>query len=991
MIVASKALRSELVSFLNIMFTGNLFSGSSAATAALWSAARDSLMPLLLTWLDSIDLDIATLTKLGLIVGLLCKPLNADASQLMQSNSEFDFVSQIIRVLKLKAKQDHGQQQTMSGGSLFALSAATLSLINFCQQNNEVAGALRYAEFTHRLVEELIGMLNTYLNEGSQSGQGQLIAVQVTGMFLHSLSRLNSPGGAPGQGSDPSRKRKFGDVASTDSAIDSGCLKLKELLLELVKFETYSSATEQTYKQIDSAHKTTYAAVEAIALAASYRIEGMQDDGSNNYAVNAFNRLFARELWSKHLTVVGRFCLAESIYQLLHYLLSSNRTAAAGLKVLSSIEARCRTSGGNRNERTTSMVLLLVLARNRYLSKLNEFENCMDSLSSVEATSPLLRVAELFLLCLQENDVFIQDVCCLGLYHVYQEAVHVDASENDFARGSSCSSNDSLAIAEKVSIEVIATLTRDKRKLAPGGFALAGENTGTSAQGDIARAIAGAANRNASNAGGTGSGAGGDGNANQNNREFPDRDELLAAAATAASQLGMTPEEIAQATARLAGGNQQTPANRQPANPDAGIFGIYAAACKVAKKSGDSSIVFYVLANIQRDPSFSTQSSNNTSHYEIYRRYAATAISVPIERLKAIVPMLYMYRHDVSSVIKELMRSLWEVLVISERREYLTRTLQTQIIAYLTTNMNSKNWKERYSAATALEQIFSAQLAHSWSAMSKHMNTIWDCGFYMLDDVKDENRVAALQLVKLLAESALRYCDQSLSSIYDNSVAQEIVEFLVPKVLNKGLLSPCAEGKGFALGVLNRVIKQARGLLGDHRPAILSVLIECMSAFEPQMLQYMQFHTSRMSISDEELERIRLRMASESPMQEALDICLQSLDIQCVSDSLRVVTRQVTAGVGLATRVAALRALSTIGDTYGERVGTECIPAFRAVLDLSLASSKAAVTLRQALVGAVGALSKVRFTYCCYYIRKLQFLHCRLWIWIVCIQRQHYY
>jgi hypothetical protein len=58
-----------------------------------------------------------------------------------------------------------------------------------------------------------------------------------------------------------------------------------------------------------------------------------------------------------------------------------------------------------------------------------------------------------------------------------------------------------------------------------------------------------------------------------------------------------------------------------------------------------------------------------------------------------------------------------------------------------------------------------------------------------------------------------------------------------------------------------------RSALKGHLVHISSVLVESMAALEPRTLQYMQFHTARLNISDKELEDMRLQLSQNSPMQ----------------------------------------------------------------------------------------------------------------------------
>lgn len=109
-----------------------------------------------------------------------------------------------------------------------------------------------------------------------------------------------------------------------------------------------------------------------------------------------------------------------------------------------------------------------------------------------------------------------------------------------------------------------------------------------------------------------------------------------------------------------------------------------------------------------------------------------------------------------------------------------------------------------------------------------------------------------------------------------------------------------------------------------------------MAALEPRTLQYMQFHTARLNISDKELEDLRLTLSQQSPMQvdinmcsvhtdpcltqlltqEALDICLQSLPPSYLPSVLYHLCGQLRGGVGLATRVSAVKSLLRLMESF---------------------------------------------------------------------------
>jgi hypothetical protein len=190
--------------------------------------------------------------------------------------------------------------------------------------------------------------------------------------------------------------------------------------------------------------------------------------------------------------------------------------------------------------------------------------------------------------------------------------------------------------------------------------------------------------------------------------------------------------------------------------------------------------------------------------------------------------------------------------------------------------------------------------------------------------------------------------------------ADVAVAFLLDKLLSKGILSTCLEAKGFSFGLLISVVKSARGNLRSHQTRLISVMVECMSAFEPAMLQYMQFHTGRMNITDEALERKRLDISQQSPMQEALNILLETLDKNNLRDVLIELRNHTVSGVGLATRVAAIQSLARLAEVYPDDVGSSCGIVCQSVAYMLLnVASNTSVTLLKAMFSGLGALAKV--------------------------------
>ncbi len=246
----------------------------------------------------------------------------------------------------------------------------------------------------------------------------------------------------------------------------------------------------------------------------------------------------------------------------------------------------------------------------------------------------------------------------------------------------------------------------------------------------------------------------------------------------------------------------------------------------------------------------------------------------------------------------------------------LLRISAGRIVAYCCESMCSRQWREREASCAALEKFM---LTLEWTVLRLHIDQLWIRGMNVLDDIRTSTRAAAVGFVKVLSDHMVRACTEnnelSAQEVLAPAVAAEgtpsadkdagnddegntddafnslayqrnsadieaAIDIVMRLILEQGVLAPSAEARGVAVGTLVRVVKAAGRSLGKWLVPLISVLVESMSALEPRSLQYMQFHTARLQISDDELENLRIKMSQSSPMHEALDTCLGSLSIE---------------------------------------------------------------------------------------------------------------
>lgn len=192
----------------------------------------------------------------------------------------------------------------------------------------------------------------------------------------------------------------------------------------------------------------------------------------------------------------------------------------------------------------------------------------------------------------------------------------------------------------------------------------------------------------------------------------------------------------------------------------------------------------------------------------------------------------------------------------------------------------------------------------------------------------------------------------------------DITSFIIPILLDKGLLAPSPEGRGFSIGLLLRVVKTSRASLKDHLIRLVSVLVESMSAMEPRSLQYMEFHTERLNISTNELESTRLKLSQLSPLQDALDACLESLQspscLGIVHEVIINLSMQTQQGIGLATRVGAVRSLLYLMNSCPHAWNTSSTQrCFLSLMASILPNPPTSESLRKDIIVAIGTIAKI--------------------------------
>jgi hypothetical protein len=224
------------------------------------------------------------------------------------------------------------------------------------------------------------------------------------------------------------------------------------------------------------------------------------------------------------------------------------------------------------------------------------------------------------------------------------------------------------------------------------------------------------------------------------------------------------------------------------------------------------------------------------------------------------------------------------------------------------------------------------------------------------ENTLDSTRKAAIGFMKVLSEVIVKACDPAED---DGLRMAASINFILPWLLDHGLLQASQEALGFSFGLLLRIIKTARSNLKAYMTQLVGALVESMSALEPRALQYLAFHTGSLSISTEEFESNRLKLANESPMQDSLNWCLKSLEPDAVPMVVNVLLDAARFGVGLATKVCAVQSLAYLTEVYPAFIGTEATNAYNALVSIMLNNPPKFPGLLSAILNAIRQYTKV--------------------------------
>ena len=217
-------------------------------------------------------------------------------------------------------------------------------------------------------------------------------------------------------------------------------------------------------------------------------------------------------------------------------------------------------TAANASERSTYCVTLLVLVK--------------SSASGNSFPAVIVRkIVEVFLRFMRDKDLFVQDICCMGLCHLYNSS----GSAGKEVTGLTGPAGQPVSVSEYVAYEVMVTLMRERRTVQPVGYSAGSSSTSAGTAQAQARERAAAQPVNPTPDNGAVAGGGGGGNA------APAQDNhLMQAAVAAAAELGVG--------LQFGSGEEELGTQHQQAVQLPQDYVVYATICKMAKQVNNISV-----------------------------------------------------------------------------------------------------------------------------------------------------------------------------------------------------------------------------------------------------------------------------------------------------------------------------------------------------------------------------------------------------------------
>ena len=343
-----------------------------------------------------------------------------------------------------------------------------------------------------------------------------------------------------------------------------------------------------------------------------------------------------------------------------------------------------------------------------------------------------------------------------------------------------------------------------------------------------------------------------------------------------------------------------------------------------ALPTGEGSITTYKdivsLANEMGDPSLVYRFMNLASNNAIWTSRAAfgrfglgsvLADSTYLKENKKFYPKLYRYRFDPNPNVQRSMNEIWRALV-KDPNTVIDQNFEP-ILEDLLKSILGKEWRVREASCAAIADLVQGREVEKYEG---YLEQIWNVAFKVLDDIKETVRIAAMTLCRTLTNLLIRNLEVGEGT---SKRATKLLEHAMPFLLQQLESGAAQEVQQYAIVTLLQIVKKSppKGLR-PFAPVIIETLVNSLSSLEHESINYLHLNAEKYGLTAEKLDKMRVSSMSSSPLTEAIDRCLESLDTSTTeskenaNEAMRRLEGTFKTALGLPSKVGLSRVLVTL-------------------------------------------------------------------------------
>lgn len=327
-----------------------------------------------------------------------------------------------------------------------------------------------------------------------------------------------------------------------------------------------------------------------------------------------------------------------------------------------------------------------------------------------------------------------------------------------------------------------------------------------------------------------------------------------------------------------------------------------------ALPTGDGSVTTYKdilsLASEMGDPGLVYRFMNLASNNAIWTRRSAfgrfgvfLADSAYLLKNKNFYPKLYRYRFDPNPNVQRSMNDIWHAL-IKDSNAVIDQHFDAIIEDLLKSLVMGTEWRVRQASCAALAEVLQGRDIERYE---KYLDEIWTKAFKVLDDIKETVRVAALSLCRTLTTLLTRGLEAGAGSTRGaEKMLSHTLPFLVRQLQSRAA-KPVEE---YTVNTTLEVIQKCPPrVLRAWASPLVETLLNSLSFLEPEAVNYIHMNAEKYGLTAEKLDNVRVSSVRSSPLIQAIERCLESLDEKRMPEAMATLGASFKFLIGLPSKV----------------------------------------------------------------------------------------